>query len=205
VQQFGPRLQETLAGLGPEPGYARAVLTHRLGRCFLLGNRFDLALGFFEQALAVAAQLPPSDPVNGLQVLVRLELAGGLHAGSMLPEARKAYEAALVTAEELKDLRAVALEEGGPSDRARAGGAAAVPPPGDRTSETLALQHLRTRLQVTQRWNKAERHTSGRAHLRRRRMGPAPRVTDPACCDVAAAGAPVACRTLGNGRSRRGR
>ena len=177
VQQFGPRLQETLAGLGPEPGYARAVLTHRLGRCFLLGNRFDLALGFFEQALAVTAQLPPSEPVKGLQVLVRTELAGGLRAGSVLPEARKAYEAALVTAEELKDLRAqaaalsnlaaVALQEERPEEAIARGQAALrlFRILHDRTSETLALQHLGLACEVTQRWNQAERHYHDAARI----------------------------------------
>ena len=182
VQQFGPRLQETLAGLGPEPSYARAVLTHRLGRCFLLGNRFDLALGFFEQALAVAAQLPPSDPVKGLQVLVRMELAGGLRAGSMLPEARKAYEAALATAEEVEDLRAqaaalsnlaaVALEEERPEEAIARGRAAL------RLFRILAGPHIRNagaaaprpRLRGDAAMERGRTPLPrGRAHLRRAR------------------------------------
>jgi SagB-type dehydrogenase family enzyme len=170
VQQFGPRLQETLAGLSAEPSYARAVLTHRLGRCFLLGNRFDLALGFFDQALAVAGKLPATDPVKSLQVLVRTELAGGLRAGSMLPEARKAYEAALATAEELKDLRAqaaalsnlaaVALEEEQPEEAvARGQGALRLfRTLHDRGSETQVLQHLGLACEGAQQWNEAERH-----------------------------------------------
>jgi SagB-type dehydrogenase family enzyme len=99
-----------------------------------------------------------------------MELAGGLRAGSMLPEARKAYEAALATAEEVKDLRAQAaalsnlaavdLEEERPEEAIARGREALrlFRVLHDRSSETLALQHLGLACEVTQRWNEAERH-----------------------------------------------
>src|SRR4029450_172527 len=77
----------------------------RLGRCVYLSGRPDLAVRHLRDALGVIGQLAPSDGVKGLRGTLRSELGDALRAGGHYADAKKAYEAALKIAEELKDLR----------------------------------------------------------------------------------------------------
>ncbi len=106
IQQYGPRLHATLIKLGGEPGYARAVILERLGRCFLMGGRPALAAAFLGSALGLAEQLAPSGDARTLRGLVQSELGDAMRGAGHPDEARKAYEAALQIAEEAGDLRA---------------------------------------------------------------------------------------------------
>jgi SagB-type dehydrogenase family enzyme len=99
-----------LARLGDTPSYGKAVILGRLGRCFLMGGRPDLAVRHLRNAIDVIGRLAPSDGVKSLRGTLRSELGDGLRASGQYGDARKAYEAALKIAEELKDLRAQGIE-----------------------------------------------------------------------------------------------
>ena len=93
-----------LGRLGETPSYARAVILGRLGRCFHIGDRPDLAVRRIQEAIDVIGRLVPSDGVKRLRGTLRSDLGDALRACGQYSEARRAYEAALKIAEELKDL-----------------------------------------------------------------------------------------------------
>jgi SagB-type dehydrogenase family enzyme len=99
-----------LTRLGDAPSYSKAVILGRLGRCFLLGGRPDLAVRHVRDAMDVVGRLAPSDGVKGLRGTLRSELGDGLRASGQYGDAKKAYEAALKIAEELNDLRAQGVD-----------------------------------------------------------------------------------------------
>jgi SagB-type dehydrogenase family enzyme len=99
-----------LTRLGDVPSYGRAVILGRLGRCFHLGGRPDLAVQHVREAIDVIGRLAPSDGVKGLRGTLRSELGDALRAGGQFGDAKKAYEAALKIAEELNDLRGQGVE-----------------------------------------------------------------------------------------------
>ena len=101
-----------LTRLGDTPSYGRAVILGRLGRCFHMGGRPDLAVQHVREAIGVIGRLAPSDGVKGLRGTLRSELGDALRAGGQYGDARKAYEAALKIAEELKDLRGQGVDLG---------------------------------------------------------------------------------------------
>ncbi len=128
IEHYGPQLHATLAGLANEPGYARAVIMERLGRCFLMGGRAGLAAAFLRAASSLSEKLGPSDDVRSLQCVIQNDLGAALRTAGRPDEARTAYETALAIAEETKDRRAQsaaldhleALVDGQPEDvRAR--------------------------------------------------------------------------------------
>src|SRR5262245_11380419 len=52
---------ETLAGLGEEPSYSRAVIMERLGRCCLMGGMPLPSAEFFQRAMEVTENIAASD------------------------------------------------------------------------------------------------------------------------------------------------
>jgi SagB-type dehydrogenase family enzyme len=102
--------ESILTRLGDAPSYGRAVILGRLGRCCHMGGRPDLAVQHVREAIDVIGRLAPSDGVKGLRGTLRSELGDALRAGGQYRDAKKAYEAALKIAEELKDLRAQGVE-----------------------------------------------------------------------------------------------
>ncbi|MEP7308395.1 MAG: tetratricopeptide repeat protein [Acidobacteriota bacterium] len=93
-----------LTRLGETPSYARAVILGRLGRCFHIGDRPDLAVRRIQEAIGVIGRLVPGDGVKRLRGTLRSDLGDALRARGQYGEARRAYEAALKIAGELKDL-----------------------------------------------------------------------------------------------------
>ena len=112
VDQATEVFEAILARLGETPSYGRAVILGRLGRCFHMGDRPDLAVRRMRDAIDVIGRLAPSDGVKSLRGTLRSDLGDALRAGGQYGEARKAYEAALKIAEELKDLRGQGVELG---------------------------------------------------------------------------------------------
>ena len=101
-----------LTRLGDTPSYGRAVILGRLGRCFHMGGRPDLAVRHVREAMAVIGKLAPSDGVKRLRGTLRSELGDALRASGQFGDARKAYEAALKIAEELDDRLAQGVDLG---------------------------------------------------------------------------------------------
>ncbi|NJA04263.1 CHAT domain-containing protein [Methylococcaceae bacterium WWC4] len=97
--------EQLLAGLGESTGYQRAHTLCWLGRCFQNGGRPDLAADYQQQALAMLAELPPSDDVQRQTGVCWIDLADALTAQGGYAEARLAYLAGLKIDEELQDLR----------------------------------------------------------------------------------------------------
>jgi SagB-type dehydrogenase family enzyme len=104
--------ERMLVRLHPSPSYTRAVALAGLARCAHAAGRFDLAEQHLRQALEVAAALASSDGVKSLRGTLRSELGDALRAAGRYDEARDAYEAALATARELKEIRTEAIELG---------------------------------------------------------------------------------------------
>ena len=104
--------QDILIRLGDMPSFGRAVILGRLGRCYSVAGRPDLAVGHVREAIGVIGRLAPSDGVRSLRGTLRSELGDAFRASGQHGEAKKAYEAALKIAEELKDPRAQGVELG---------------------------------------------------------------------------------------------
>jgi SagB-type dehydrogenase family enzyme len=170
VGQATEVFEAILARLGEAPSYGKAVILGRLGRCFLMGGRPDVAVRHVRDAMDVIGRLAPSDGVKSLRGTLRSELGDGLRAGGHYGDARKAYETALKIAEELKDPRAQGV------DMARLGALALTE---GRLDEALTCQQAARRLfqqihepdleaaawhqlgrvyQQQQQWDEAERH-----------------------------------------------
>ena len=107
-----------LAALGDAPSYGRAVLLGRLGRCFQIGDRPDRAVERIREAIDVLGRLAQTDGVKRLRGALRSDLGDALRACGQYADARKAYEAALKIAEDLKDLRGQGVESGCPKGSA---------------------------------------------------------------------------------------
>jgi SagB-type dehydrogenase family enzyme len=101
-----------LARLGDAPSYGTAVMLGRLGRCLYMGGQPDLAVRRVREAIDVIGKLAPSDGVKALRGTLRSELGDALRAGGQYADARRAYEAALKIARELKDVRAQGVDLG---------------------------------------------------------------------------------------------
>jgi SagB-type dehydrogenase family enzyme len=104
LQQYAPRFLATLARLGDAPSYGRVVILERLGRCFQMSGRPDLAEALLVEALGVAEKLPAGDGVKGLQGTLHSVLGDVLRVMARLVETQKEYESALEIAEELQDV-----------------------------------------------------------------------------------------------------
>ncbi len=178
IQRYGPRLQDTLSGLGTEPTYSHAVIMERLGRCFLMGGRPMLAAAFLREAQAITDKLAPSELVTALQGGLHWGLGDALREAGDLDESRKAHEAAVQIAEDLGDLRAqglnldclgkLALADNRPEDALATLQQAFqfFRKVGDRAAEATALHHLGVAFEETQEWNEAEQNFAAAAHLR---------------------------------------
>ena len=105
VQRYAPVLFAALDGLGPGPGYGRAVILGQLGRTFQMGRRPDVAVRYVREAVDTARTLPADAGVKGLLGALLADLGYALGAIGDAAEAEAAYEAALELAEELQDLR----------------------------------------------------------------------------------------------------
>jgi SagB-type dehydrogenase family enzyme len=112
VSQATEVFEAILARLGETPSFGKAVILGRLGRCFHVGGRPDLALRHVRAAIDVIGRLAPSDGTKSLRGTLRSELGDALRAGGQYDEARKAYETALKIAEELNDLRGQGVDLG---------------------------------------------------------------------------------------------
>lgn len=112
VEQATAVFQGVLTRLGTRPSYGRAVILGRLGRCCQVAGRLDEAVRHLRDAIDVTGRLPPSDGVKGLRGTLRSDLGDVLRATGQYGPARKAYEAALTIAEELKDRRGQGVELG---------------------------------------------------------------------------------------------
>ncbi len=167
LSQFGPRLHASLTALGPAPSFGRAVLAHRIGQCFILGNRYDLGLASFHEAIALIARLPPTKAAERLRILALLDFASALRAGKQAQEARDYYRNALDAAGSLGDLRAqytaadclaeVALETDCSAEAvAHAQAALQIARAlNHRRGEIGALQRLSAALEATESWSEA--------------------------------------------------
>jgi SagB-type dehydrogenase family enzyme len=170
IEQATEVFEAILTRLGDAPSYERAVILGRLGRCFHLGGRPDLAVRYVRDAMAVVGRLPPSDGVKGLRGTLRSELGDALRAKGEYGEARKAYGAALKIAEELDDLRsqgvelarlgALALTEGELEEALRRQDAARrlFHQLDEPEMEAAAWHQLGKIYHKQQRWDEAERH-----------------------------------------------
>jgi SagB-type dehydrogenase family enzyme len=112
VDQATEVFEAILTRLGDTPTYGRAVILGRLGRCFHVGGQPDLAVRYVHEAMGVVGRLAPSDGAKSLRGTLRSELGDALRAAGQYGDARKAYEAALKIAEELKDLRGQGIDLG---------------------------------------------------------------------------------------------
>jgi len=178
VQRRAPPILAALAGLGEAPSHGRAVVLGRLGRCFHLGGRPDLALPHLRDAMGIAGGLAPSDLVKGLRGTLHSDVGDALLAIGDSGGARKAYEAAVEIAEELKDLwgqgvglgqlGALAMAEGR-LEEARARSQAALgllQQLHEPAMEAAASHQLGRVFQAGQQWDEAERHDREAAHIR---------------------------------------
>jgi tetratricopeptide (TPR) repeat protein len=111
---------------GNQPSFNRGVALHRLGRCYRIGGRADLAEATHRQGIAVTDQLEPSDQFKQLRAAHRTELADVLTDQGKYAEARAQYELGLEIVKELNDERhqgvvlgqlgSLALQEGDLAD-----------------------------------------------------------------------------------------
>jgi tetratricopeptide (TPR) repeat protein len=101
-----------LTSLGEQPSYQRCLTLTRLGRCFDSQGLAEQAIAHYRQGLAVAEQLEQSEGVKRQKGVLHGDLADVLRNKGDFGEAKKAYEAALVIDEELRDFRGVAVDKG---------------------------------------------------------------------------------------------
>ena len=82
-----PSILATARKLGSSPGFGRAVILGRLGRCFCLGGRADLGAGYLRDAIAVAEQLPNGKEALELRGMLGADLAAAVRMqGTLEPE-----------------------------------------------------------------------------------------------------------------------
>lgn len=104
VEQHAPRIVTALARLEETPSYSRAVIFERLGQCFGMGGRADLAVECLREAIAVAEKLERDDQVSSLRRMLYAGLAETVEAAGAYAEANKACEEALRSARETGDV-----------------------------------------------------------------------------------------------------
>jgi SagB-type dehydrogenase family enzyme len=104
--------QAILGGLGETPSYARALILGRLGRCLHLSGQTEPAVARLRAAVELAGTLAPGAGVRALRGSLECELGDTLFAAGRLDQAKAAYVAALSIAEELRDVRAQAVDLG---------------------------------------------------------------------------------------------
>jgi SagB-type dehydrogenase family enzyme len=109
LQRYAPQILATLTRLNDGPSYGRAVILERLGQCFRLCGRPDLAIVQLREAIGITGRLAPSDGVKSLRGMLQAEFGDALRVGGQYGDARDAYEAALKIAEELQDVRGQGL------------------------------------------------------------------------------------------------
>jgi SagB-type dehydrogenase family enzyme len=112
ISEAAEVFEAILTRLGDAPSYGKAVILGKLGRCSYMDRRPDLAAERLREAIGVIGRLAPTDGVKSLRGTLRSELGDALRAGGHYSDARKAYEAALKIAAELKDLRSQAVDLG---------------------------------------------------------------------------------------------
>src|SRR5262245_52881077 len=81
VAQATKVFESILERLGDAPSYGLAVILGRLGRCFYMGGRPDLAVQRVREALNVLGGVAPSEGVKSLRGALRSELGDALRAG----------------------------------------------------------------------------------------------------------------------------
>jgi SagB-type dehydrogenase family enzyme len=97
VERQAPRIVAALARLDAEASDGRALVLERLGRCFELGGRPDLALEHFRQALA-SAERAPGEEMQGLRGALHLQMSEVLRRLGRLDEAGRARDSGLALA-----------------------------------------------------------------------------------------------------------
>jgi SagB-type dehydrogenase family enzyme len=159
-----------LARLGDAPSYGRAVILERLGRCSHFRGSSDLAVAQFREGIAVTERLTPSDGVKQLRGVLHSDLGDTFRVTGNYAKAREAYEAALKTAEELKDPRGQGIDLGHLGALALAEGKLAealecyrqalklLQPIGEPTMEAVVWHQLGRVLQEMRQANQAEEH-----------------------------------------------
>jgi SagB-type dehydrogenase family enzyme len=162
--------EAVLARLGDAPSYGRAVILERFGRCLHFRGRADLAVARFREGMRVTERLAASDGVKQLRGVLHSDLGDALLATGQHGRAREAYETALTTAEELKDLRgqgvdlaqlgALALAEGKLTEALeRYRKALKLLQPLGEPAMVAAVRHqLGGVFQQMQQWDEAEEH-----------------------------------------------
>ena len=95
LSQYGPKFVAALARLGDEAPYAKAVLLGRLGRCFQMAGRHELAIRTIGEAIATIETLSDTDDVKGLRGSLRADLGEAYMGAGQYLEATQAYDAAL--------------------------------------------------------------------------------------------------------------
>src|SRR3990172_764818 len=103
VDQARQVFEEVRVRLGEAPSYGRAVIFGRLGRCFHMAGRPDLAVGHLRQAMAVTETLAPSEGVQGLRGTLHSELGEVLRVTGKCEEAMQPYRAALLLFQQLHE------------------------------------------------------------------------------------------------------
>jgi tetratricopeptide (TPR) repeat protein len=101
--------EEVLQELGTAPSYERCTTLGRLGRCFHGQGQLESAEAHYRQALAVVWQLDASPHVRRQISLLQTGLADVLRDKGDYAGARAAYAVGLAIAEELGNLRQVAV------------------------------------------------------------------------------------------------
>ncbi len=104
LHEYAPRILATLDRMADGPSQGRAVILERIGRCFQMAGRPDLAVPPLLEALAVSKKLSVSDGVKGLQGTLHSDLGDVLRAMGRAGDAEKEYESALRIATELQDI-----------------------------------------------------------------------------------------------------
>nr|WP_282571456.1 tetratricopeptide repeat protein [Methylonatrum kenyense] len=105
LQRHAPEIVAALIRLGHSRNCGKALLLGRLGQCFQMGGRPELAAGLLQEALAIAKGVEPSDAATGLRATLQSKLGDAQQAIGQYADARMNHEAALKAAEELGDLR----------------------------------------------------------------------------------------------------
>jgi tetratricopeptide (TPR) repeat protein len=104
--------EEVLQGLGTAPSYDRCLTLGQLGRCFADQGQLEQAEVHYRQGMTEAQQLETSPYVRREISLLQTDLADVLTDKGDYAGAQAAYAAGLAIAEELGDLRSVAVQNG---------------------------------------------------------------------------------------------
>jgi tetratricopeptide (TPR) repeat protein len=105
AQEAADVFQEVLSRLEGTPSYERAFTLDRLGLCYKVGGRPDLAEREYRNALTVLDQLAPSDHVKRERGNQLTDLADVLRDQGKYAQAREAYQQGLQILQELGDVR----------------------------------------------------------------------------------------------------